>query len=438
MYGLVESLLELLRIPSVAGDNDGCTKALDYVLDKGEGFSFSCSREAGGRIGIVEMGEGEETVGIFTHVDVSPPGSLSSWHNDPFDPTVDSGRIYARGAVDDKGPALAVLFAMKDVWNMGYQRGIPFKKKIRLIIGTDMESGNRAMKAYLKEKGCPDYGFTPDGCFPVNNTGHGYMNMLLSFPLRKDSVCISDITTGPERDTIPGSCIITLVDEKRFEARGSSALFTYPELGSNAIFNMAAALDSLRGNDRIAIRDDTVFKVLMKLRYGFEDPSGQLAGMPRSSGSYKGEAAGRNTFVPCRLYVKDGRLYAEVSISYGGETTEESIVSAMEYYFRDAEMRIENIDSARPFLTSRNMPFVGVLADAYEKTVNRENEFGLWAAPSYAQYAPDVVVFGPALSRAEYTGHQANESISVRDLTMIESIYEKAIRNMAYREDSLK
>ena len=69
MYGLVEALMELLRIPSVAGDGEGCGKALDYIIDKGESFSFACSKWENGRVGIIEMGEGEETLGIFTHED---------------------------------------------------------------------------------------------------------------------------------------------------------------------------------------------------------------------------------------------------------------------------------------------------------------------------------------------------------------------------------
>jgi len=438
MYGLVEALMELLRIPSVAGDGEGCGKALDYIIDKGESFSFACSKWENGRVGIIEMGEGEETLGIFTHVDVSDPGNLNMWQNPPFDPAVDRGRIIGRGAVDNKGPALAVLFAMKDVWNMGYQRGIPFKRKIRLIVGTDNESGNTAIKKYLRENGEPDYGFTPDGRFPVMNTGNGSMNMVLSFPVRKEKACIRDISTGDERNTMPGSCRITLMDEKRFEARGRAVLYAYPEQGSNAIFNMAAALDSLKGNDRLALRNDSIFRVMMKLKYGFEDAGGQLAGMPRSSGSYKGEAAGRNIFVPTRMYVRDDRIFVEMSVSYGGETTEESIVSAMEYYFRDADMRIDDIDSSGPFLTSRNMGFVRILSDAYEKTVGMKCDYGVSLAPTYAQNSGNLVVFGPALPDSVYSGHMANENISVRDLTTIESIYEKAIRNMAYREDSLK
>ena len=438
MYGLVEALMELLRIPSVAGDGEGCGKALDYIIDKGESFSFACSKWENGRVGIIEMGEGEETLGIFTHVDVSDPGNLNMRQNPPFDPAVDRGRIIGRGAVDNKGPALAVLFAMKDVWNMGYQRGIPFKRKIRLIVGTDNESGNTAIKKYLRENGEPDYGFTPDGRFPVMNTGNGSMSMVLSFPVRKEKACIRDISTGDERNTMPGSCRITLMDEKRFEARGRAVLYSYPEQGSNAIFNMAAALDSLKGNDRLALRNDSIFRVMMKLKYGFEDAGGQLAGMPRSSGSYKGEAAGRNIFVPTRMYVRDDRIFVEMSVSYGGETTEESIVSAMEYYFRDADMRIDDIDSSGPFLTSRNMGFVRILSDAYEKTVGMKCDYGVSLAPTYAQNSGNLVVFGPALPDSVYSGHMANENISVRDLTTIESIYEKAIRNMAYREDSLK
>ena len=71
MYDLVESVSDLIRIPSVSGDRENCLEALYYMLQRGDEFGFSVSLAADGRIGIIEYGQGSEVLGILTHVDVA-------------------------------------------------------------------------------------------------------------------------------------------------------------------------------------------------------------------------------------------------------------------------------------------------------------------------------------------------------------------------------
>lgn len=104
MYGTVEALIELLSIPSVSGDKENCGKALDYMLERGEAFGFTCKKAVNNRVGIIEIGEGEETVGIMAHVDVADPGNRRLWQCDPFVPVVMNGNIIARGTLAGKLP----------------------------------------------------------------------------------------------------------------------------------------------------------------------------------------------------------------------------------------------------------------------------------------------------------------------------------------------
>ena len=71
--------------------------------------------------GHIEYGEGDETLGIFGHMDVVPAGD--GWETDPYEPVIKDGKIYARGASDDKDKYGCLLR------NENYQKlGLPVSK----------------------------------------------------------------------------------------------------------------------------------------------------------------------------------------------------------------------------------------------------------------------------------------------------------------------
>ena len=143
---ILDYLSAIVTVPSVSSDLSKVSEALDKVLELGRRMGFSAERLLDGQIGIVEIGEGNETVGILTHVDVVPAGDRDQWHTDPFQAVVRDGRIYGRGTLDDKGMIVASLYAMKAV----KEQDIPLKKKIRLIIGTQEETSWTDMEKYTR------------------------------------------------------------------------------------------------------------------------------------------------------------------------------------------------------------------------------------------------------------------------------------------------
>lgn len=71
---------------------------------------------------------------------------------EPFEPVEKDGKLYGRGTADDKGPAVAALYAMRAIKELG----IPVKKNVRLILGTDEECGSSDIEVYYKrEKEAP-------------------------------------------------------------------------------------------------------------------------------------------------------------------------------------------------------------------------------------------------------------------------------------------
>ena len=80
-----------------------------------------------------DLPEDAEVLGIFAHMDVVPAGT--GWDSNPYEPEIRDGKIYARGASDDKGPTMACYYGLKILKELN----VPLTKKIRFIAGTDEE-----------------------------------------------------------------------------------------------------------------------------------------------------------------------------------------------------------------------------------------------------------------------------------------------------------
>ena len=126
-----------------------------------------------GQCGYAEMGEGDGMVAVLGHLDVVP--EADGWSHPAYDPVVRDGRMYGRGTIDDKGPVVSALYAMKAVRDAG----IPLTRRVRLIFGCNEETGAADMKYYLAHGGeIPEAGFTPDGEYPLINAGSRRMESI--------------------------------------------------------------------------------------------------------------------------------------------------------------------------------------------------------------------------------------------------------------------
>lgn len=171
---LIAALQGCIRIPSVYADDDtpwpygqAVHDCLHYVLELGQTLGFdTCNLDE--QVGWCEFGRGEEMVAVLGHLDVVPEGE--GWSVPPYEGLVRDGRIYGRGTMDDKGPTIAALFALKAIRDSG----LPLKRRIRVLFGLNEETGSADMKYYAAHGGeIPVMGFTPDGEYPVINGEKG-------------------------------------------------------------------------------------------------------------------------------------------------------------------------------------------------------------------------------------------------------------------------
>jgi succinyl-diaminopimelate desuccinylase len=227
---MVKNLRELIACKSVAGPREegapfgaGVQAAFARMLALAEtdGFDTKNADNYGGHIefgGAPTDEDGEitgspaETLGILGHLDVVPEGR--DWSCDPFEGKLENGRVYGRGAMDDKGPTLACYYAMKALKNSGFMP----RKRVRLILGLDEETDWAGMEHYLSKIPPPDFGFVPDAEFPAI---HGEMGILV-FELAK-KLSRSGGAKGLELRKLNGGNAANMVpDQARVLLRGDS------------------------------------------------------------------------------------------------------------------------------------------------------------------------------------------------------------------------
>lgn len=149
---------------------------VERALEKGRELGFSSRRAAGGLVGILEYGSGDETVGALVHLDVVAPGDLAKWDHPPFSGTIADGKVFGRGAQDDKGALVGVLWGAKIL----IDEGMTFPRRLRIILGTKEETSFEDMRAYFAEEAPPDYGIVPDGPFLMRAEA-GYADIAYRF-----------------------------------------------------------------------------------------------------------------------------------------------------------------------------------------------------------------------------------------------------------------
>jgi acetylornithine deacetylase/succinyl-diaminopimelate desuccinylase-like protein len=149
----LEELKDYLRIPSVSTDpahNADVSACCDFLLEQMRAAGLSAERIQTERhpLAYAEWtgAPGKPTVLFYGHYDVQPPDPLELWRKPPFEPTVEEGKLVARGATDDKGQSFTHL---KAVAAMLAERG-ELPVNVKLLVEGEEESGGESIDAFVR------------------------------------------------------------------------------------------------------------------------------------------------------------------------------------------------------------------------------------------------------------------------------------------------
>lgn len=422
-------------------------KCLDKTLDICKSMGFG-TKNIDGYAGHAEYGEGDETLGILVHLDVVPEGS--GWSVEPYSGIVKDGKLYGRGAIDNKGPAVAAMYALKAVKDSG----IKFNKKVRIIFGCDEESGRwECMKHYFKKEKMPDCGFSPDADFPIINSEMGILifNLTKKFDEQvnrgSSSINLISIKGGNRPNMVPDYCKcvlemnnndISIIEEKinqisseysvkfdyrldndvcTLEAFGVSAHGSTPEKGVNAIAHLVRLLCKLS----LSKNQKTEVLNYIDKRIGLET-DGHSFGL-----GMEDEVSGKLVLNFGVLDIDNNNADIGVNIRYPVSNTEEEVYSIIESKIENAGVHLVKGASKGPLHVAADNFLVKKLQKVYKEVTGLEPTLISIGGGTYSRAIKNAVAFGPLFPDQEEVAHQKDEYIAVDDLMKCTNIYAQAI-----------
>ena len=452
---MIQELSALVAIPSVTDDRGACSRALEQVLDLARSLGLEARSVCDGQVGEIEIGEGDETVAVLVHLDVVPPGIPENWATDPFTLTRKDGTMFGRGVHDDKGPLIACLFAMAALQDYGRQPAAaqPLRKKLRMIIGTREETDWEDIYQYTREHSLPDYGFTPDGDFPICIAEKGILELDFFVPYAPglcDGWHLTAIESGTMNNTVPGraSCQMSLyrngqvTETRTLQSAGKSIHSGEPESGENAIWPLIDQIEAMEPAGSGAVgtgpAPSSAPEALRLLREKFADPWGSPLGIENESEYYQGEYVGKNTICVTRLERKGEDLWFHVDIRYTCGTDPKALQQILTEQVQPLGGRVTEFIDMPPAFVRSDRSFIRILQEAYREHTGNDAPCLSSTGGTYAQAMPNIVTFGPTFPDKEDPCHEENEFMTEDCLMQIYEIYLTALQKLSASEEPLR
>ena len=406
MEEFLRALREIIAIDS--STKAGAVECLHRVLEMAEKMGFRTGN-LDDMVGWAEYGDGEELVAVLGHLDVVPVGD--GWTKPPFGGVIENGRLYGRGAIDDKGPILAALFALDEIRRSGVKPG----RRVRVLFGTEEETGTRDMEYYVNHGGeLPVMGFTPDGAYPLI---HGEKGLLMEeYACDCDPGPIAAAWSGTAANIVPDRAWAQLRDGSRIECRGVAAHGAEPWKGENAAGKLLAELVKLplEGKLAAAVR-------FLHERIGMET-RGESLGV-----ALQDAPSGDLSFNLGMLRLDETGLRVTVNYRYPVTCRYEDCAPQVRRAFGQAGFRQVFSSHNEKLYVPESAPLVQKLIGVYNACTGENARPICIGGGTYAKSMPNILAFGPCFPGEEPTEHQPDEYIDLERLRQCREITRMAI-----------
>ena len=449
---IIKTTCELIKFKSISLENKDssnpfgidCSKALEYTLNLGKEMGFK-TKNLDNYCGYIEFGEGKDLVGIIGHLDVVPALEEDGWDSSPFFPIIKDGKIFGRGAIDDKGPVIASLYAMKAV-----SENVKVSKRVRLILGLNEEKSWKCIKHYKSIEEWPQTGFSPDANFPAIYAEKGIMSISLEnyFKIKNFEIIEIDCKNNA-LNVVPKYCAITLkantnnnifinniinnesnneikltkLDNStlKIESFGISAHSAHPELGKNAITILVKFLVNnfeFENNYLNTLFELGLFDIyspkFLSENKKIEDESGILTSNIAFL-EYKNN----------KLVIK---INLRVPVTFELEKIEEKYNNLKN---RFQNLIITTLSKQNPLYIDKNSNLVKKLVKIFNKKTGLNEEPIAIGGGTYARAFKNFISYGMTMPGDKDMCHQVNEFIEIDKLILSAKIYAEAIYELS-------
>ena len=439
---MIDTLQKWIRVPSVKGEaapgapfGKEVRSMLDMALADCEQMGFK-TQNFDGYIAHADLGEGsdEDALAILAHLDVVPEGD--GWKYPPYSAVIENGRMYGRGTSDDKGPAVAALYAMKAVKDAG----IPLRRKVRLILGCDEESGWEDIAHYNKVATMPRMGFSPDASYPIINIEKGICRLELHGVLSNEGLQVIAFNNGERPNVIPGRASALVAGDAATVAQAEAAAkkLDIPAEVQLTDKGVSITVTGISGHAAYpeTARNANGEMLLLLRELGVQGDLRLLA--DKIGLDYKGEGLeisvsdGISGYLTCNLGIiraGEGGVYATLDIRYPVMTNPDMIIKNVSASLPD--MRVDAMEVKEPHHVPAGSELVQKLLDAYHEVTGYERKCLYTGGGTYARSLQEGVAFGASFPQDEDLAHQANEYADIEGLYKNIKIFALAIVKLA-------
>lgn len=435
---IIEKTIELGKIPSIKSNSldkmpfgKDIDIALDYYLDLAKSLGFETYKDENGYFGYVDIYPQEEMFGILGHIDVVDVGLLENWTiTTPFEPIVLDNKLYGRGIEDMKLPMITVLYVLKEL----VEDNVAFNKGIRIIVGTDEENEFRCMKEYEKHFEFPEYGFTPDGSFPVVNVEGSLIEYTVLSKEKSNFKVMggSDFNTVADYAYYIGNRCLDLIkdleknnanydyikEENKVIVHGKAVHVMEINNGVNAINILCQSLNNINETNKM-------------IKYISEQYKLETNGYSML-GTITDKFVGDLCVNIGKIDINENESKIDVDLRIPVLTDANILIEIIKniVYLYDLEY-IEYFNDTKVFV-DENSPMVQLFLNVYNNITDTDGSCISSLGGSYSKVSPNYVGFGMnfrQLNQAD-TAHQANEFYDLNFLDMAINIYYDALREI--------
>lgn len=451
----LEDIMAFIRIPSVNGP-----VLPDMPFGKENAEALRLAGETAKRFGlmaevmdnyvtVVDLNDKPTELDILAHLDVVPAGD--GWTvTDPFLPVIKEGKLYGRGSSDDKGPAIAALYAVRAVKELG----LPVQKNVRLILGADEETACRDTAYYYSRFKEAPSSFSPDAEYPLINIEKGGLYTKYGAKWEEDKALprIVYFKGGTAGNVVPGNAeaLIEGLDEAVIKAVCQSAqedLAVDFEVTAGAGENMwriqaagksTHASTPWEGSSAVTGLMSILTKLPMAVSSGYSILCGLAALFPH--GKYYGEAAsiaqrdqvsGMLTLGTHMIDFSLTGLIGKIDCRAPVCASKETVLDILSGKLGEIGIEIDpDSKMTPPHHVPEQSPFIQTLLSCYEQVMGEPGYCMAIGGGTYAHHLENGVAFGCMKQGTDYHMHGADEYLIVDEIVKSAELFTLVIANI--------